>query len=80
MLTCRALLDAIAVAGFALAFSVYQLNISRAVLSSTDNFNEYYMETLVHESALTAMNMGINKGTQKISILLHADDIVILEN
>jgi len=51
----------IAVFGFALAFSVYQLRISRAVISTTDNFNQYYIETLVHQTALSGMNFGINK-------------------
>ncbi len=51
----------IVVAGFAIAFSTYQLNLSRAATASTDNFNRYYMETLVHNTALSAMNLGINK-------------------
>lgn len=51
----------IAVLGFALSFSVYQLRVSRAVMSTSDNFNRYYSQTLLHETSLTGMNMGINK-------------------
>ena len=46
---------------FILSFSVYQLKLSKAVTSTSDNFNQYYMRTLIHEEALNAMNFGINK-------------------
>lgn len=49
------------VIGFALVFSVYQLNLNRLASGASDNFNEYYIETLVHESAMSAMNMAINE-------------------
>lgn len=51
----------IVVFGFILSFSIYQLNLNKAVLSATDTFNYYYMSTIVHEEALNAMNFGINK-------------------
>lgn len=51
----------IVVFGFVLAFAVYQLKLSRSVTFTTDNFNSYYIRTLVHEEALSAMNFGINK-------------------
>ena len=51
----------IIVIGFVSAFSLYQLKLSRAVMSASDNFNYYFTRTQVHEQALTAMNFGINK-------------------
>ncbi|MBN2008346.1 hypothetical protein JW960_03250 [candidate division KSB1 bacterium] len=51
----------IIVVGFVASFSIYQLNLSRSVMSTTDNFNYYYTRTVVHEQALTAMNFGVNK-------------------
>lgn len=51
----------IIVLGFVLAFSNYQVKLNQAVISSADNFNLYYTRTLVHEEALSAMNMAINK-------------------
>ena len=47
--------------GFILSISVYQRKMGEAVLSASDNFNSYYTSSLVHESALSGMNMGINK-------------------
>ncbi len=47
--------------GFILTFSVYQNKLNHSVLRSADNFNMYYMKTIVHETALTAMNFGINR-------------------
>jgi hypothetical protein len=49
------------VIAFMMSFSYYQLRLSRAVLSATDNFNYYFVKTVVHQSALSAMNIGINK-------------------
>lgn len=51
----------ITILGFILAFSVYQLKLSHAVLSASDNFNRNYVETVVHETAVSAMNLAINK-------------------
>lgn len=47
--------------GFITAFSIYQVRLTRAVISATDSFNYYYMKTLVHESAVSAMNVGVSK-------------------
>jgi hypothetical protein len=47
--------------GFILAFSMYQLKMSHNVLATSDNFVSNYMETLIHESALSAMNIAINR-------------------
>jgi hypothetical protein len=47
--------------GFILAFSMYQLKMSHNVLATSDNFVNNYMETLIHESALSAMNLAVNK-------------------
>ncbi|CUT02364.1 hypothetical protein [Candidatus Chrysopegis kryptomonas] len=47
--------------GFITAFSVYQIRLTRAVISATDSFNYYYSKTLVHETAVSAMNIGVNK-------------------
>ena len=47
--------------GFILAFSMYQVRMSSNVLATADNFNGQYVETLIHESAISAMNFAINK-------------------
>ncbi len=47
--------------GFITAFSIYQVRMTRAVISATDSFNYYYMKTLVHESAVSAMNVAVSK-------------------
>ena len=47
--------------GFILAFSMYQVRMSSNVMATADNFNTEYMETLIHETALSAMNLAINK-------------------
>jgi len=47
--------------GFLLAFSIYQVRLSRSVLQTTDNFNRNYIESQVHQAAVSAMNIGINK-------------------
>ncbi len=47
--------------GFITAFSIYQLRMTRAVMSATDSFNYYYAKTLVHETAVSAMNIGVSK-------------------
>ncbi len=51
----------IIVMAFVVAISTYQLKLNKSVLSASDNFNYYYMRTMVHENALSAMNFGINK-------------------
>jgi len=47
--------------GFILAFSMYQIRMSRNVMATADNFNTEYVETMIHETALSAMNFAINK-------------------
>ncbi len=47
--------------GFILAFSMYQVRMSRNVMATADNFNTEYVETMIHETALSAMNFAINK-------------------
>lgn len=51
----------ISVIGFAIAFSVYQTKMSRAVVSAFDSFNRQYAEARLAHAKLSAMNMGINK-------------------
>jgi len=51
----------IVVFGFILSFSVYQLKLNEAILSTSENFVFYYSKTKVHEAALSGMNIGINK-------------------
>jgi hypothetical protein len=46
---------------FILAFSTFQVKMSENVLSTSDNFVNNFMETLIHETSLTAMNFAINK-------------------
>jgi hypothetical protein len=48
------------VAGFAIVFGIYQAKLGSLAVSASDNFNEYYIETLVHESAASAMNYAVN--------------------
>lgn len=48
------------VAGFAIVFGIYQAKLGTLSVSAADNFNSYYMETLVHESAVSAINYAIN--------------------
>jgi hypothetical protein len=47
--------------GFILAFSMYQVRMSSNVMATADNFNTEYVETVIHETALSAMNFAINK-------------------
>lgn len=47
--------------GFMLAFAHYQLNLSRSITDSLDNYNEQFVTTLVHEATVSGINMGINK-------------------
>ena len=46
---------------FILAFSTFQIKMTENVLSTSDNFVNTFMETLIHETSLSAMNFAINK-------------------
>ncbi len=50
----------ILVLGAVITFSLYQVKLNRAVLSTTDNFNYHYMKTMAHETAQSAMNYAVN--------------------
>lgn len=50
----------ITVFGFIAAFSVYQLNISKTLLDTQENFTRQYIASSVHHSAVSAMNYSIN--------------------
>ncbi len=64
--------------GFILAFSMYQVRMSSNVLATADNFNTEFVETLIHETALSAMNLAINKvwdaGVANDSFMVQAND------
>jgi hypothetical protein len=64
--------------GFILAFSMYQVRMSSNVLATSDNFNRQYVETLIHESAISAMNYAINKawdqGISNDSFYIHTNE------
>ena len=45
---------------FILAFSTFQVKMSENVLATSDNFVNNYMETLIHETSLSAMNEGFH--------------------
>ncbi|MBN2366306.1 MAG: hypothetical protein EH225_10135 [Calditrichaeota bacterium] len=47
--------------GFILAFSMYQVRMSSNVLATSDNFNGEFVKTMIHETAISSMNMAINK-------------------
>jgi hypothetical protein len=51
----------IVVFGFVLAFSTFQIKMSNNVLATSDNFTNNYMDALIHETAVSAMNMAVNK-------------------
>lgn len=51
----------LAVFGFITAFSIYQLKLNNAITAVSDNFNEYYVQTVVHQEVINAMNFGVNK-------------------
>lgn len=65
--------------GFILAFSMYQVRMSSDVLATTDNFNTEYVEATIHETAITAMNLAINKIWQ-ISGAITADSFLVRAN
>jgi hypothetical protein len=47
--------------GFILAFSMYQVRMSSNVLTTSDNSSSQYLEALMHETAMSAINIAINK-------------------
>ena len=47
--------------GFILAFSSFQVKMNGNVLATSNNFNDQYMSSLIHETALSAINLAINK-------------------
>ena len=49
------------VIGFITIFSYYQLKLTKMVAQAADTFNDNFMATMIHESAITAMNFGVNK-------------------
>ncbi|MEL6823356.1 MAG: hypothetical protein AAFP70_16480, partial [Calditrichota bacterium] len=51
----------IVVLGFSMAFATYQLKLNSAVLSTRDNFNAYYIQTQVKQTAQNAINYGLNQ-------------------
>lgn len=51
----------IAVLGFAAAFATYQIHLQQAVTSTSGNFNMEFSRTLLHQSAASGMNFGINQ-------------------
>ena len=65
------------VAGFAMIFSLYSQKLNRLAVSAGDNFNEHYMSTLVHEAAMSAMNIAVNdvwaNGTDSTDMTVYAD-------
>ena len=50
----------IAIFGFVLMFSYYQLNLARSITDTVDNYNQQYMETQLREAVTSAMNMGVS--------------------
>lgn len=63
--------------GFILAFATFQVKMSSNVLATSDNFTNNYMETLIHETALSAMNLAVNKvwdkGVQNDTFMVRAN-------
>ncbi len=49
------------VIGFITIFSYYQLKLTKMVAQAADTFNDNFMATMIHESAITVMNFGVNK-------------------
>jgi hypothetical protein len=48
------------VAGFAMVFGLYTAKLNKLAVGASDNFNYHYVNQLIHESGMTAMNMAIN--------------------
>ncbi len=51
----------IAVLGFTMTFSFYKLNLSQSIISTGDHIGVQYMQTLLHQNAVSGMNIGIHK-------------------
>ncbi len=51
----------IAAMGFTMVFSIYKINLTRAVFSTDGDFNIQYMQMLVHQAAVSGANLGIHK-------------------
>lgn len=51
----------IIILGFSIIFAVYQLNLRQKRISTGDDINLQYTRMRVQETALSAMNIGINK-------------------
>jgi len=49
------------VIGFSIIFSYYQINLSAMTVDAAENYNVNYVDVLVHESAVSAMNFAVNK-------------------
>ncbi len=47
--------------GFILAFSSYQVRLSNNVLAASDNFNDQFVSTMIHQTTLSSMNLAVNK-------------------
>jgi len=75
----------IVVMGFSIAFSMYQLKLNSAVLSTRDSFNAYYMRTQVQQTALNSINYGLNQmwltdtlsATYELNTALCSSEVVI---
>ncbi|CUT03063.1 hypothetical protein [Candidatus Kryptobacter tengchongensis] len=65
--------------GFMTAFSIYHIRLTRAVISATDSFSYYYSKTLVHETAVSAMNIGVSR-LWKDATLVGSSFNVIMNN
>ncbi len=48
------------VAAISMIFSLYQMQLSKLTVEASSAFNRRYMETILHENAMNAMNIGIN--------------------
>ncbi len=51
----------IAVLGFTMTFSIYKLNLSKAIFSTDEHISTHYMQTIVAQNAKSGLNMGIYK-------------------
>lgn len=51
----------IIVFSFVVAIAGYQVKLNKAVLATKDNFNFQYKKAQLHETSLSAMNIGINE-------------------
>lgn len=51
----------IVILGFSIIFAVYQLNLRQKRISTSDDINLQYTRMRVQETAMSAMNVGINK-------------------